>query len=70
MRVIVNDVTATVWKNTVLRATSKRLDIAVSHLLRNAVKQRNKETKPKMLEISHASFQSSVFHMSVPFSPK
>lgn len=68
MRVIVN--TTTVWKNTVTRATFNRLDIAVSHLLRNAGKQRNKETKPKMLKISHASFQSSMFHRSVSFSLK
>lgn len=64
--------TATVWKNTVLRASSNRLDvdIAVSLVLRNAVKQRNRETKSKMLEISQAPFQSSVFPMSVPFSPE
>lgn len=70
MRVVVNDVTLTVWKNIVMRATSNRLDTAVPPLVRNAVKQRNKESKPKMLEISHESFQSSVFHMSVPFSLK
>lgn len=66
--------TTTVWKNTVLRANSNTLgidiDIAVSLLLRNAVKQRNRETKAKMLETSQVPFQSSVFPMSVPFSPE
>lgn len=46
-KIVVNDVTATVWKNTVRRGTSDKLHIALPHLLRNAAKQRNKETTKK-----------------------
>lgn len=70
-KIVVNYVTATVWKNTVRRGTSDKLDIALPHLLRNAAKQRNKETKQKnawsilcifsKLSVSYVSMISMIF---------
>lgn len=53
-----NDGTATVRKNTIIRAIPTRLDGSLSHSLRNTDKQTNPENKLKMIEISHVFFRT------------